>query len=79
MGLKEVVAAAILGFLAVAVAGWLVSFLRNPYRSLGRGKATGAAGGVLQELDRLLARPSVEHKIEVEQKIQKRDDDVGGE
>jgi hypothetical protein len=79
MTLNTVVAAAIVLFLFSFIAYWLVSFLRNPYRSLGRGKATGAVGGALQELDRLLARPSVEHKIEVEQKIQKRDDDIGGE
>jgi cell division septal protein FtsQ len=63
----------------VVVLFWLLSFIRQPYRSLTRGKTTAAVGNALQDLDRLLARPSVEHKIEVEQKIHKRDDDVGGQ
>ena len=77
--MNVVVAAIVMLVMFVAVVYWLVSFLRHPYGSMHRGKGTGAAGGVFQELDRLLARPSVEHKIEAEQKIQKRDDDIGGE
>jgi len=74
--------AALAGFVFVVfivIPFWLVSFIRRPYGSLSRGKATAAVGNALQDLDRLLARPSVEHKIELEQKVHKRDDDIGGD
>jgi hypothetical protein len=41
---------------------------------------TGAAiGNALQELDRLVARPSVEFTVEAERPIVKREDDKGGD
>ena len=50
----------------------------------GRGSQRAGSGGIsagigasLQELDRLLARPSVEHQVEAEQRILKREDDSG--
>jgi hypothetical protein len=36
-------------------------------------------GAAMQELDRLVARPSVEHTVESERPILKREDDDGGE
>ena len=52
----------------------------------GKGRRRSGGGGVssfvgagLQEIDRLLARPSVEHQIEAENQIQKREDDADGE
>jgi hypothetical protein len=52
----------------------------------GRGSQRAGSGGIsagigasLQELDRLMARPSVEHQIEAEQRILKREDDNGGD
>jgi len=38
-----------------------------------------AVGNALQELDRLVARPSVEYTIEAEKFMLKRDDDRGGD
>jgi hypothetical protein len=52
----------------------------------GRGSQRKASGGIssgiagaMQELDRILARPSVEHKIETEQPVLKREDDSGSD
>jgi hypothetical protein len=43
----------------------------------GSGGVSAGIGAAMQELDRLLARPSAEHKIETEQQILKREDDSG--
>jgi hypothetical protein len=43
----------------------------------GSGGVSAGIGSAMQELDRLLARPSAEHKIETEQPILKREDDSG--
>ena len=50
----------------------------------GRGSQRAGSGGIsagigasLQELDRLMARPSVEHQVEAEQRVLKREDDSG--
>jgi len=45
----------------------------------GSGGISAGIGASLQELDRLMARPSVEHQVEVEQRILKREDDNGGD
>jgi hypothetical protein len=43
----------------------------------GGGGISSAVGGAMLELDRLLTRPSVEHQIETETPILKREDDDG--
>jgi hypothetical protein len=54
--------------------------LREKYRGDGSGRPGGlAVGNALQELDRLVARPSVEYTIEAEKSFHKRDDDRGGD
>jgi hypothetical protein len=44
-----------------------------------RNKVTTAFGGALQELDRLIARPSIEYKIEAENKVKVRIDNNSGD
>jgi branched-subunit amino acid ABC-type transport system permease component len=51
---------------------------RGSLRS-GSGGISAGVGAALQELDRLVARPSVEHQVEAEQRILKREDDAGGD
>lgn len=49
-------------------------------RRQGRRRASGATvGNALQELDRIVARPSIEYTIAAETPILKRDDDQGGD
>jgi hypothetical protein len=45
----------------------------------GSGGISAGIGAAMQELDRIMARPSVEHKIEAEQQILKREDDSGSD
>jgi hypothetical protein len=47
----------------------------NPKRERSR----VAMGNALQELDRLVARPAVEFRVEAERPILKREDDKGGD
>ena len=43
----------------------------------GTGGISSGIGAAMQELDRLMTRPSVEHKIETEHPVLKREDDSG--
>jgi hypothetical protein len=45
----------------------------------GSGGISAGVGAAMQELDRLMTRPSVEHQIEAEHQTLKREDDAGGE
>jgi hypothetical protein len=45
----------------------------------GSGGVSAGIGAAMQELDRIYARPSVEHQIEAENAVLKREDDAGGE
>ena len=45
----------------------------------GSGGISAGIAGAMQELDRLVARPSAEHKVETEQPILKREDDSGND
>jgi hypothetical protein len=44
-----------------------------------RSAGGSALGGALMELDRLVARPSVEHVVDAENQTVRREDDHGGE
>jgi hypothetical protein len=45
----------------------------------GSGGISGGIAGAMQELDRLVSRPSAEHKVEAERPILKREDDRGND
>jgi hypothetical protein len=48
-------------------------------RPSGGGGISNVVGGAMLELDRLLTRPSVEHQIETETPVLKREDDDSGD
>jgi hypothetical protein len=43
----------------------------------GGGTFTAGVGAAMQELDRIVSRPSVEHKVETERQTLRREDDAG--
>jgi hypothetical protein len=45
----------------------------------GSGGISAGIAGAMRELDRIVTRPSVEHMIETEQPVLKREDDSGGD
>ena len=45
----------------------------------GSGSFTSGIAGAMQELDRLMTRPSIEHQVETENRVLKREDDAGDE
>jgi inner membrane protein involved in colicin E2 resistance len=52
---------------------------RGSERRGGGGTISAGIGAAMQELDRIMARPSVEHQVEVEHQTLKREDDSGGD
>jgi hypothetical protein len=55
-----------------------VDHVRNGRKRERRGGSGSAGvGAALQELDRLVARPSVEHTVEAERRVLRREDDAG--
>jgi hypothetical protein len=58
----------------------MVDYHRNKDRyreQRGSGSFTAGIGAAMQEIDRLFARPSVEHTVETETPVLKREDDAG--
>jgi hypothetical protein len=45
----------------------------------GSGGITAGVAAAMMELDRLVARPSVEHQVEAEHQTLRREDDAGGD
>ncbi|HEX6960886.1 MAG TPA: hypothetical protein VF175_03405 [Lacipirellula sp.] len=80
--LKVLAIVAGLGFLigVPAVLIWsMVDFTRRRASERpGSGSFTAGVAGAMQELDRLMARPSVEHTEEAQNPVLKREDDAGG-
>lgn len=74
----SIVAVLALVIVPIAMIWSIVDHLRKPAsQRKGTGGVSAGIGAALLELDRLVARPSVEHHVEVEHSILKRDDDNG--
>ncbi|HEY2828227.1 MAG TPA: hypothetical protein VGJ04_11570 [Pirellulales bacterium] len=77
-------AVVVLGVFVVAPI-WFVFSLRRMslgdfmYGPQGKRKSTAAMGSALRELDRLVARPSIEYRIEAEDPDKLVEDEKGGE
>jgi hypothetical protein len=56
-----------------------VDHIRNSRKRERRGGGSAGIGAALQELDRLVSRPSVEHTVEAEHRVLRREDDAGSE
>jgi hypothetical protein len=63
----------------VMIRGMLDHFRTRASERPGSGGISAGIGAALQELDRIMTRPSVEHQVDTEQQILKREDDKGGD
>jgi hypothetical protein len=84
MGIVEILAIVVgVGFLigVPALLVWsMVDFTRRRASERpGSGGFTAGIAGAMQELDRLMARPSVEHTEETQNPVLKREDDASGD
>jgi hypothetical protein len=83
--MQIVVAAFIVLALFVGLPIWICLSLRRMslgqlmYGPEGKRKSTGAMGNALQELNRLLTKPSIEYRIEAEDPDKLAEDEKGGE
>jgi hypothetical protein len=76
----SIAAVAVLIILPVAMLwAMLDHFRKSGSERVGSGGLSAGIGAAMQELDRLMTRPSVEHQIEAEQPVLKREDDQGGD
>jgi hypothetical protein len=76
--MQTVAVGLILLALIVAIPWSIVMSHKQSRRSYEKGRASAAVGNALQDLDRLVTRPSVEYRIEAENYVQNADDDQGG-
>jgi hypothetical protein len=77
--LQAIVLGSILLAMIIALPASIVVHFRQSRDGKNRGKAGTAVGNALQDLDRLVARPSIEYRIEAENYTQKACDDQGGD
>lgn len=76
----SILAIGMLVVLPVVLVWTLVDHLRGKgSERKGSGSITSGIAGAMLELDRIMARPSIEHTVETEHPTLKREDDAGGE
>jgi hypothetical protein len=77
--MKFFLATALIAFTVAGLPVWVVACMCKLYGSKSRGRGIVALGNALQELDRLVARPSIVHKVDLETQVLDAHDDHGGE
>jgi hypothetical protein len=76
----SILAIGVLVVLPITLMWTLVAHLRGKGSERpGSGSITSGIAGAMQELDRIMARPSIEHTVETEHPVLKREDDAGGD
>jgi len=66
-------------FIFVGLPLWFLLFPSQLYAWKHQNKGTSGIGNALQELDRLLARPSIEYRVAAEDEDERSQDAVGGD
>jgi hypothetical protein len=79
MTLKTILLLIAIAVIFIGVPVGLVWSVIDHARNAHHRERRGGGGNALIELDRLVARPSVEHVVEAETSTQRREDDQGGE
>ena len=75
-----VLAIAVLVGIPVALVWTMVDYFRGKGSDRrGSGGITAGIGAAMQELDRIVSRPSVEHQVETEHQTLRREDDAGSD
>ena len=77
--LQAIVIGGILLAIIVAIPASIVAHYRHSRDPKNQGKAGAAIGNALQDLDRLVERPSIEYRMETENYTQQASDDQGGD
>jgi hypothetical protein len=63
----------------VGLPAWLFAWPGQTHTAKPRSNSSAALGNAIQELDRLLARPSIEYRVAAEDQDKLAEDDKGGE
>ncbi len=79
MNFKTILLLIAIAVIFIGVPAGIVWSLVDHAKNAHRRERSGGGGNALIELDRLVARPSVEHVVEAETFTQRREDDEGGE
>jgi hypothetical protein len=84
MTLKQLALLALAAAILIGVPTFLIWSMVAHFRTRaserpGSGSQTAGIGAAMQELDRLLARPSAEHIVEAQNPVLRREDDESGE
>jgi hypothetical protein len=74
-----VIALMVVGLPIVLIASMISFFRGKGSERRGGGGITAGVGAAMQELDRIMARPSIEHQVEAENQTLRRDEDSGSE
>ena len=78
--LLSVLAVAMVVLVPVVLVWSMIDYFRTRgSERKGGGGISSGVGAALQELDRIMARPSVEHQVEAEHQTLRREDDAGGD
>ena len=75
MEFKAIASLAALLAVTIGIPIWMFLCLRSGFSAKQDSKSRTAIGNALQELDRLITRPSIEHKVEAEDQITVVDDE----
>jgi hypothetical protein len=79
VGLLVLGAVVLIGLPIFLIASMVAHFRTRASERPGSGSQTAGIGAAMQELDRLLARPSAEHIVEAQNPVLRREDDESGE
>jgi hypothetical protein len=71
--------AAVLVCIIVAIPASMVFHFRRPRSERNEQSGGSTLGNALQDLDKLVARPSIQYQIEAENFVQRADDDKAGD
>jgi hypothetical protein len=79
IALLALAAAVFIGVPTIMIGSFIAHLRTRASERPGSGSQTAGIGAAMQELDRLMARPSAEHIVEAQNPVLRREDDESGE